>query len=299
MHDLEIELVRAFVAIAEEGSFTGAGRRLHRTQSTVSLQLKRLERRLGLRLLHRTQGRVGALTPTGQRLLENAHSLLRAHDRVIAALRGRQLSGSVRLGLSDETAHQDLSQALARLQASHPLVELEVTCASSGELEEWVATGRIDLALVNRCTRAVSDSLRVHTLYREALTWALHRDIRWQAGQTLPLACSTHGCGYRARAIQALEAGGVTWRAAYTSSSRQGVWSAVTAGLGASALPLHGISHDAPGVLIGAATKLPPLESVDVAIVSGDTRDKAELLTMLRTYLQQQFATRADPRTTP
>ncbi len=292
MQDLDIELVRAFVAIAEEGSFTGAGRRLHRTQSTVSLQLKRLERRVGWRLLHRTQGRVGELTPAGRTLLENGHHLLRAHDRAIASLNSQQFSGPVHLGLSDETAHQNLSYALARLQAYHPLVELEVTCASSAELEEWVETGRIDLALVNRCDSVGCDNLQIHTLYVEKLAWVMHQEISWRRNQMLPLVCFPQGCSYRARAIQALEADNVKWRTAYTSASRQGVWSAVTAGLGVAALPLNSIPQDIPGMIIGS-TKLPPLKSVDVAIVSCSAPGKAELLVILRSYIQQQFTTRS------
>lgn len=293
MQDLDLELVRTFVAIVEEGSFTGAGRRLYRTQSTVSLQLKRLERRIGMRLLHRTQGRVRELTPAGETLLENAHDLLRVHDRAIAALNTRQLSGSVHLGLSDETAHQDLSYALARLQACHPRVELEVTCASSGELEEWVVTGRIDLALVNRCDNVVRDSIQLHPLYREELAWVMHQDIGWKTGQPLPLACFPLGCGYRARAIEALEAGSVNWRSVYTSASRQGVWSAINAGLGVAALPLRSIPREASGVIVGAATKLPVLKTVEVVLVSGSARGKGKVLTVLRSHIQQQFASRS------
>ncbi|WP_287124613.1 LysR family transcriptional regulator [Chromohalobacter sp.] len=290
MQDLDVDLVRTFVAIAEEGSFTGAGQRLHKTQSTVSLQLKRLERRMGLRLLHRTQGRIRDLTPAGKILLENAHDLLRVHDQTIASLNLRQISGAIHLGLSDETAHHSLSHALARLQAYHPLVELEVTCASSGELEEWVSMGRMDLALVNRCNGIVSDNIAIHTLYEEKLTWAMHQNMSWQEGQTLPLVCFPHGCGYRARAMQALEANGVSWRNVYTSASRQGIWSAVTAGLGIAALPASSIPVEAPDIITGATTKLPTLESVNVAIISDETRERVELLELLRTFIQQQFA---------
>ncbi|MQM38199.1 HTH-type transcriptional regulator ArgP [wastewater metagenome] len=299
MKDLDIDLLRVFVAIAEEGSFTGAGQRLYRTQSTISLQLKRLEQRVGHRLVRRTQGRVGGLTALGETLLGYARELIRLHGEATAALGTPRLTGMVRLGLSDEAAHQDLSQALARFQARHPRVQLEVTCSASDELEEHVATGRLDLALINRCDNDVPAELELDRLYREELVWVMHEGLQWLPDEPVPLVCFPQGCAYRARAIGALDRQHLRWRPVYTSASREGVWSAVVSGLGVAALPMRGIAPESSKVITAAATGLPPLPPVTVALVVATEHKTQEPLASLSSHVRQQFVRHGVSRHTP
>lgn len=292
MISLDIDLLRVFVAITETQSFTGAGQRLYRTQSTVSLQLQRLEKQLGCRLLRRAQGHVDSLTPAGTTLLPYAHEMIRANERATAALDAGYLEGKVRLGLADEAAHQNLSAALARFQARHPLVHLEVVCATSGELEEWIHTGRTQLALVNRCNSEPIQSISCRRLYQERITWIMIQGANWAEGEPVPLICFPQGCAYRTRAIEALESKALPWRSVYTSASRQGVWSAVSAGLGVAALPLDGLDWLHPGSRLSPATGLGELGDVDVTLLSAETEESVEPQRSLRLCIQEQFTGR-------
>lgn len=290
MPSLDIDLLRVFVAIAETKSFTAAGQRLHRTQSAISLQMKRLERQLDCQLLHRVQGHVDGLTSAGTTLLDYAHEIIRTNDRATAALVARNVTGRIALGLADEAAHQDLSDVLARFQARHPRVHLEVICAPSGQLEQWLRDKRLDLALINRCNDKPVDGLHSCTLFQEAISWVKHEGMPWSDGQPMPLVCFPEGCAYRARAIQSLETNGIEWYPVYTSASCQGVWSAASSGLGVAALPLRGIAPRQPGVVVGAATGLAKLAPVEVVMVAGNDSELPEPQQSLRLSIWQQLA---------
>lgn len=232
--DLDIALVRAFLAVAEERSLTGAGLRLCRTQSTVSIQLKRLEDALGERLIHRKQGRVSGVTPAGERFLEPARRFVRVHDETLASFSNSRLTGHVCIGIADETAHERLAKALAAFRTYHPQVHLEVISKLSTELDQMVADGELDLALVNRDPE---DPHPGEELYREQLTWVGSQGLTWDGDEPVPLAGFPPACPYRGRTVTSLEQAGITWVDTFTSTSHQGIWTAVAAGLGVAAMP--------------------------------------------------------------
>ncbi len=286
---LDINLLRVFVAIAEEASFTGAGRRLYRTQSTVSLQLKRLEGQLGKTLVKRMQGRVIGLTDAGEILLDHARGIIHANDEATAALGKPALSGTVRLGLPDETAHSAVSRALSAFRSRYPQVRLEVICRLSQELEALVGRGQLDLALVNRCDPGAT--LLPEHLYTETLGWVAHKTLSWQPNQPIPLASFPPGCCYRIRALAALEAAGIEWVEVYTSSSYYGVKEAAAAGLGLAALPISGPPH--PGSSGRFSADLPALEDVEVILLCTPAR-KTEAVSCLSSHIRMQVSRQGD-----
>lgn len=290
MRGLDIDLLRVFVAIADTNSFTGAGQRLYRTQSTISLQLQRLEKMMDCRLLRRAQGHVDGLTSAGNTLLAYAREMIRLNELAAAALEADRIEGNVCLGLADEAAHGDLSNALARFQSKHPSVHLEVICASSGELVEWIHTRRIQLALINRCDNEPISNVDTHRLYSERLTWVMANGGYRSDGGPVPLVSFPPGCAYRARAIQALESQKRPWRSLYTSGSRQGVWSAVSAGLGVAALPVAGVPQCQPGIKTGATIGLCEPEPVEVSLLSSHASKPVEPQRSLQLCIQKQFA---------
>ena len=107
---LDPDLLRTFVCIAEEGSFTRAGQRVGRTQSAVSMQLQRLEAQLGQRLVSRGKGGAVHLTPHGQFLLERARELLALNDQIWSSFKTPPVQGTVRLGTPDDYALRYLPQ---------------------------------------------------------------------------------------------------------------------------------------------------------------------------------------------
>lgn len=258
---LDLDLLRCFVTIAETGSFTRAGERLGRTQSTISLQVKRLEDQLGRAVFARTP-RSLRLTAEGERLLGPARQLLRLNDTAIAELFEPDVTGRVRIGVPEDFATAHLPAVLAAFTKAHPLVELEVTCDLTLNLLARFHEGAFDLALVKREPSAPLEGVRV---WREPLVWVA-RDGRATAGlATVPLVVSPEPCVYRKRAIDALEAVGRKWRVAYTSTSLAGSQSAVNAGLGVTVLPREMV----PPYLTAVTEDpdLPPLYDTEIALI--------------------------------
>lgn len=230
---LDLDLLRCFVTIAETRSFTRTGERLGRTQSTISLQIKRLEEQLGRAVFARTP-RSLSLTPEGERLLGPARQLLRLNDAAIADLFEPDMIGRVRIGVPEDFATAHLPAVLATFAKAHPLVELEVTCDLTLNLLDRFHGGAFDLVLVKREPSAQLEGVRV---WRERLVWVARDQLAASGMETVPLVVSPEPCVYRKRAIDALEAVGRKWRIAYTSTSLAGSQSAVNAGLGIAVLP--------------------------------------------------------------
>ena len=259
--NLNLDLLRCFVTIAELGSFTRAGERLGRTQSTISLQIKRLEDQLGRPVFVRT-ARSFALTLEGARLLGRARQLLRLNDATLAELYEPDMAGAVRIGVPEDFATEHLPAVLSQFAEAHPLVELEVTCDLTLNLLAKFSADAFDLVLVKREPSAPLEGTRV---WREPLVWVARDRQAIQDLETIPLVVSPEPCVYRKRATDALDAIGRKWRVAYTSTSLAGCQSAVKAGLGITVLPremmpsfLTAITGD-PG--------LPPLYDTEIALI--------------------------------
>src|SRR5215470_4332628 len=127
---IDIEQLRSFIAIVETGSFTRAAEIVHKTQSAVSMQMKRLEERLDRPIFAR-DGRASKLTEDGERLLDYARRIIKLNIEVLAAFSKAELSGRVRLGVPDDYADRYLPEIMARFSRVYPAVELTVVCAPS------------------------------------------------------------------------------------------------------------------------------------------------------------------------
>ena len=259
--NLDLDLVRTFVTIADTRSFTRTGERLGRTQSAISLQVRRLEDRLGVRLLARDPRRVG-LTEAGESFLPKARRLLRVNDEIIAEVTGEDLEGEVRLGAPEDFATVHLPDILGAFARAHPRVALAVTCDLTLNLLDRLQAGSLDLALVKREPLGPDLGVRV---WREPLVWVAADRGVLKPEAPAPLVIAPAPCVYRRRAVAALEARGRTWRAAYTSPSLAGQHAALRAGLGLTVLPREMVPDDL--VLLGEADGLPPLEDAEIALL--------------------------------
>src|ERR1700726_1004005 len=141
---IDVDQLRSFIAIAETGSFTKAAEIVHKTQSAVSMQMKRLEERLDRPIFAR-DGRASKLTEDGERLLDYARRIVRLNVEALAAFSDTQLSGRVRLGVPDAYAGRYLPEIMARFSPGYPGVELTVTCQSSSELMTLIDDNALDL----------------------------------------------------------------------------------------------------------------------------------------------------------
>ena len=259
--NLDLDLVRAFAAVAEARSFTRAGDRLGRSQSAISLQIRRLEERLGKRLLERDPRRV-ALTPDGEALLVQARRLLRLNDEIVAGLSADELEGEVRFGAPEDFATAHLPEVLGRFAQAHPRVRLNVTCDLTLNLIEALNGGLLDLALIKREPMGPDLGVRV---WREPLVWVAASPDLLDRDEACPLVVAPSPCVYRRRAVEALERTGRPWRVAYSSPSLAGQHAALRAGLGLTVLPREMAPSDLHVFEDGA---LPPLPDTEIALLS-------------------------------
>jgi len=256
---LDLECLRALVAVVEEGGFTAAALRLNRTQSAVSMQIRRLEDQLGQRLLARDRKPVAA-TPVGTDLLGYARRMLALNDDAMSSLTGSGIAGKLRLGTPDDYALTLLPPLIARFAASHPRVEIEIVCGMSNDLEQQVQAGRLDLAMLTRRPGSPPGDL----LRREQLVWVAAMDHRPEWLDPIPLALFPEDCIFRPLTTGALDDAGRAWRVAYTASSIAGVLSAVSSGLAITPLAAATVP---PGYRrLGPADGLPPLPVIEIAL---------------------------------
>ena len=147
---IDVDQLRTFIAIAETGSFTKAAEVVNKTQSAVSMQMKRLEERLERPIFAR-DGRASRLTEDGQRLLDYARRIVKLNVETLAAFSDAELSGRVRLGVPDDYADRYLPEIMARFSRVYPGVELTVICEPSVDLLERIDANEIDIAIVTNC----------------------------------------------------------------------------------------------------------------------------------------------------
>lgn len=278
--DLEIELLRVFVAIADTGGFTRAAERLHRTQSAVSLQMKRLEEAAQTPLF-RSQGRQRHLTGAGEQLLSYARRILELHDEAADAIRERSLSGEVRLGASQGLAEGSLPQMLGRFSRAYPSVHLNVRVASSCEMLEALHREELDVALVMQ--EKGNDDGQV--IGFEDLVWIAPQQFQWAPNTPLPLIVFEPPCLFRQLGIKALDTAGIPWRIVYTSPSLPGVMAAVRGGLGVTVRTQYALTEGTR--VMTRSQGVPKLPSIAMALHKRSQSPVADLLeeTILKTPL--------------
>lgn len=256
---LDLDQLRTFVAIAETGSFTGAAEVVFKTQSAVSMQMRRLEERIGKPIFVR-EGRASRLTEAGERLLGYARRMIRLSDETMAAFDDTELSGSVRFGTPDDYVERFLPEVLARFSRSNPRVEVSVVCEPSTDLINQARTGELDLAIVTNCGEGAVEVVR-----REPLLWVTSNQHAPEEEEVLPLALFKPPCLWRAEAIDALTAAGRKFRVLYQSSNSSAVLAAVSAGLAVTATVESALR---PGVrVLGENDGLPRLPMCEIGIV--------------------------------
>jgi DNA-binding transcriptional LysR family regulator len=267
----DLELLRSFVSVVDAGGFTRAGERVHRTQSTVSQQIRRLEDHVGQPLLNRN-GKDVTPTEAGERLLSYARRLLSLAEeaRDVVAQPGNE--GAVRLGIPEDFAAYRLAKLLGSFSRTRPGLRLDVRADQSTFLKRDLERGELDLALLKRDAGEkggiASWPERVHWVTSRSHP----RDIRLGS---VPLIGFPAGCLYRARAIHALESAGRSWHMAYTSSSLAGIQAAVAAGMGLSILSEMSIQPDHR--VLTAKDGFSPIDRTEVALVASPDASAATL----------------------
>ena len=267
----DLELLKSFVSVVDSGGFTRAGERVHRTQSTVSQQIKRLEDDIGRPLLNRS-GKQVVPTECGEKLLSYARRLLALAEEARDVLAQPEHEGAVRLGIPEDFAAYRLTKLLASFSRSRPGLRLDVRADQSAHLRRDLERGELDLALIKRIAGEKSGIAS----WPERIHWVTSKSHPCHAkAESVPLIFFPTGCLYRTGAIHAIEAAGRRWHMAYTSSSLSGIQAAVAAGLGLSILPEMAIQSD--HAVLTKKDGFAPIDRTEVALVAAPGAGPATL----------------------
>ncbi|KAB1079878.1 LysR family transcriptional regulator [Methylobacterium soli] len=255
---IDLDTVQAFVWVADLGSFTRAAETLDTSQAAISLKLKRLEDRLGCRLLERTPRHV-RLSPEGESFLAPARDLLAAHARALSGIAPAPPRRLV-LGISDHVAGPELPGLVARLAATDPGLVIEVRIGPSRDLGAAFDRGEVDAVIVRREGERRDGRL----LAEERVGWFAASTWRRRPGEPLRLATLAAPCGVRAVATRALDAAGIPWTEVFVGGGVLALGAAISAGLGVAALA--GRVTPAGAVEVGESLGLPPLPASQVVL---------------------------------
>lgn len=259
--------LKSFIAIAETGTFSKAADSVGRTQSALSLQIKKLEDALGCQLFERAARHV-TLTAQGEIFIGYAKQMLSLQREAFSRLKEPDVAGEIRFGTPEDFATYYLPDVLASFRHHHPRIQLKVECDLTLNLMKGFERGDFDFILVKRDPQTVKGGSKV---WREPLVWAAADYYRSE--NPLSLVLSPQPCIYRARALAALDRAKKPWHISYTSPSLAGTLAAVKAGLGITVLPAnmqpHGIRP------IHKELKLPELADAEIALMKRDDLPKA------------------------
>jgi DNA-binding transcriptional LysR family regulator len=279
--NLDIDALRTFAAVAEHRNFTRAAQVVSRTQSTVSMQIKNLEQRLGFALFERTKRSV-ALTGRGDKLLVYAQHILRLNDEGVRAVTQAPLAGRLRLGITEYFAPHHMPAILQAFRAAYATLDVEVVTGVTGTLRALMKDGELDM-VIGRRELGSSDGEMIR---RERVSWVAAEHYRLRAAQPVPLALLPVGCGIRSLALGTLERIGRPWRAAYCGPSVLGLQSAVASGMAVSCLTRSAVLDGFR--TLGAREGLPALPDSELALFAGK-RGQSPLLRQLAAVVREYF----------
>lgn len=278
---LDLNMLLTLVTIADTGTVTAAAERLAYTQSTVSMQLNRLEAALGVPL-HEKDGRRIRFTAEGQKLVGYARKMLELNNEAVDDVQQRQISGQLNLGIPEDYAFL-LTSVLSHFNRLFPAVQLQVTCRSSVELVKQVQSGNMDLAVVTRQSRSPGGEV----IRREPLMWAVGANAQPSLTDPIPLALYYPGADvFREVAEQALANAGRDWRMAYSSQSMTGLMPVVAAGLAVAVITRNMLTPQLR--VLDERSGMPALQSVEIALhrPSGRPSEPAkQLAELIRSHL--------------
>src|SRR5262249_26257852 len=284
--NLDLDVLRTFVTGLDLGTYAKAAGRLGRSQSAISLQLRKLEETTGQTLL-RKQGRGLTLTPEGEIMIGYARRLLELNDEAVSALKQPSLAGQVRLGVLRDFAETWLPEVLGHFGRTHPGIQVEVRVDRSVTLVDAIDRGELDLALAWHEGREIKT--RAEHLAWLPMTWIWPRDFARRRDEPLPLVMLDQ-CLFRRHGLAALDAAGISWRLVFTSQSLSGLWAAVAAGVGVTLRTPQGLpSHAVP--LDGKLAGLPKVGDVGLCLITGDGSSASAAVTHFRSILRESCLT--------
>jgi DNA-binding transcriptional LysR family regulator len=277
MRDLQIDWLKCFLAVVDKGSLSSAAPDLNRSQSAVSMQLKKLEEALQCELIKRSSRQL-QLTSQGELLLGYARRMMALHNEIHTAFQNTELSGCIKLGVPDDYASTYLTPVLKKFSVLHHKVEIELHCEQSTSLIPRIESGDLDLALVSR-----EHSRQGTLLFYEPLVWV--GSPQFETWKTSPLQIAVYEDTSLAKrnAIQSLALQGKMYRVVYNSSSLAGQIAAVESGLAVAVFTR--CSVPAHLKILGAEHGLGPLKPMQVSVYRSQKSVECKAVSYLQDLL--------------
>ncbi|MFC3282182.1 LysR family transcriptional regulator [Litchfieldella rifensis] len=282
---LDLLLLRSFVTVIDEGSFTRAASRLHLTQPAISGHLRRLEAQIGKPLLQRTTRSV-EVTPDGECLVGYARAILALNRDAMTQLSRSTFQGNIRIGVAEDFSHPRLLRTLQDFMQDNPKIEIGVRVGIPGDMINAMKRGYVDLVLGAQCGAREPGRL----LWREPLVWAWASQAAIRLPSPLPLALFPEPCPYREVALAKLAQSGIAQRTAMLCMSGASLRAAATTGFAIAPMPASQLS---PGLM--ALTQehgLPQLPDAEFMLITSPTGDQA-VLTALADSIVESLTSRA------
>jgi len=276
MTDYDPYLLRAFLAVADIGTVSGAAVLLNRTQAAVSMQIRRLEDLTGATLFTRTTKGL-KLTGKGEQLMPYAREIAALNEEIGRRLGGASVAGRIRLGVVEDFAATRLIDTLSAFRLQHPLVEVDIIVEANRRLAAMLEAGELDAAV---CDIACLERRPLH-IWTETLHWTARADLALPPGETLPVIMFEPDCPWNVTTIAALSQPGIKWRGVCVASTLIAMMAAVRAGLGI--VPMLPATMPPGCRALGDEPGLPAPIRIDIGfytrpIASPETRTLAEFV---------------------
>jgi DNA-binding transcriptional LysR family regulator len=288
--DLELSLLRTFLAVVHHGSLGKTAIAVEMTQPAVSQQMLRLERIVGQKLFAR--GRNGiTLTHHGDLLISYANRAVDLNEEMLMRLRAESAPERVTLGMSAEVALVGLAPALKRFQSLHPNLKLKVIVSALSRLEALLKGGQLDLVIGDPTLLAGTPAVK----WAVPLKWAADKDLRVDRSRPIPLVLFEDPCAWQEEMLQSLRTAGWDWRVIFESASMDAVLAAVQSGLGIAALPAATIRNSKLTCLQNAG--LPPAPKIQLGLFRSGVSPRSAhtvLEEVLASMFQSSFAPSLD-----
>jgi len=283
IHNIDVALLRAFIAVAETGRMTTAAKIVHRTQGAISQQIKRLETQFDARLFDRKAGSA-SLTREGEKLLVNAHRLISLNDEIMDRMRTVDFTGEVRLGVAHDIVRALMPPVLRRFRQEHPNVLITLMSDTTQTLRADLRERKIDLAILTESERGDRDQF----LLTDQLIWVGAKGGDAHRRRPLSVALGQENCGFRAAAIKALTKARMPWRAICQFGSLESVFATLEADM-AIALFLSRTVPDRLAALRGRELPELPRFHINLRLPSTGT---TSVVTEFARYIREGFSSR-------
>lgn len=279
-----MDLLRAFVSVAQFGSFTKAGELIGRSQPAVTLKIKRLEQLVDETLFTRT-GKSLELSEAGESLYDYANQILALNDLAVSQISKSAVAGKVRLGIPSEFATTLLPKIVSRFAKAYPNVTLEVNCELSKHLLTKAGKAKHDLilALGDESSDKNSDFIK-----NDDLVWVASNAKNPLKVEVMPLIVAAEGCIYRQRAIQRLDRSELPWQIVYTNPDLTGIQYAIQEGLGVTVLAKSTVPDNLQ--VIAQSPRFPDLGKVGINLICDTTKRGDQAIKLLIEFLKTSLA---------